>query len=152
MYQLIKKTMLQVAVIACGLIITSCSTPPSKQDIGLVSGGIIGGAVGSLFGGGSGKVVTTAAGAVGGAFLGSKIGASMDKQDQQTTTTSMNSNGTTTWKNPNTGNQYTIQPDHMYAKEDTTCRHYTASGVIDGQEEKINGTACKMTDGGWAVG
>lgn len=136
------------------LTFSSCSTPPTKQDIGLVSGGVIGGAIGSLFGGGSGKVVAAGIGAVGGAFLGSEIGKSMDKQDQQKTTTSMNSPKSTSWKNPKTGNQYTIEPDKMYAANDTTCRHFTATGIIDGKSEKTTGTACLQPeqDAKWNVG
>ncbi len=76
--RIFKKSRIIVAIAATfTLLATSCSTPPTKQQVGLVTGGIAGAAIGSLFGGGSGKVLATGIGAVGGAFIGSEIGKSM---------------------------------------------------------------------------
>lgn len=42
----------------------------TQSGVGAVSGGVLGGVVGNAFGGGSGKVIATAAGAVGGMLAG----------------------------------------------------------------------------------
>lgn len=59
----------QVAVVALG--VAACSSPPSRQDIGIASGAVIGGVVGSMMTGGS--TVGTAAGAAGGALVGREL-------------------------------------------------------------------------------
>ncbi len=76
--KMLKKSRIFIAAGVVALFMTSCSTPPTKQQVGLVTGGVAGAAIGSLFGGGSGKVVATGIGAVGGALLGSEIGKSME--------------------------------------------------------------------------
>ncbi|MEN9537852.1 MAG: hypothetical protein RLZZ126_87 [Pseudomonadota bacterium] len=60
---------LAVALAAAGL--AACSTPPTRQDIGIVSGAVVGGVVGSVMTGGS--TVGTAAGAAGGALVGREL-------------------------------------------------------------------------------
>ena len=50
---------------------------------GTVAGGLVGGLLGNQVGGGSGKKIATAAGAVGGAFAGRKI---QDNQQKKTET------------------------------------------------------------------
>jgi uncharacterized protein YcfJ len=50
---------------------------------GTVAGGVVGGLLGNQVGGGSGKKIATAAGAVGGAFAGRKI---QDNQQKKTET------------------------------------------------------------------
>lgn len=146
-----KMKLTAVAVICSSVIMTGCSTPPSKSDIGMISGGVIGGLLGSQFGGGSGKVAAAAAGTLIGAFLGSKIGESMDKTDQLEAQQAMNSSQPTTWTNKN-GNTYTVKPQPTYvAKNSQICRKYTTTATIDGKAETINGIACKQPNGTWQI-
>lgn len=132
-------------VVGCALL-TSCSTPPSKQQVGLVTGGAAGAAIGSLFGGGSGKVVATAVGAVGGALVGSEIGKSMEEKDQKNTTLSMN-NGLqeSSWKNPKTGITYTVKPNPtMYVNnKGLVCRNFNIEMDAQGHSESTAGSACQ---------
>ena len=86
------------AILAAGaaLLLGGCSTPPAFQvseptarvgtvisitqdsvqnvnsGVGTVGGALIGGGIGSLFGGGTGQTVATVVGAAGGAYLGSQ--------------------------------------------------------------------------------
>lgn len=86
------------AFLAAGavLLLGACSTPPAFQvsepsarvgtvisitqdsvqnvhsGVGTVGGALVGGGIGSLFGGGSGQTVATVVGAVGGAYLGNQ--------------------------------------------------------------------------------
>jgi osmotically inducible lipoprotein OsmB len=59
------------AVIAALVLCSACSTPPTRQDIGIVGGAVAGGVIGSVLTGGS--TVGTAAGAAGGALVGRQI-------------------------------------------------------------------------------
>lgn len=78
------------------LLLGACSTPPAFQvsepsarvgtvisitqdsvqnvnsGVGTIGGALVGGGIGSLFGGGSGQTVATVVGAVGGAYLGNQ--------------------------------------------------------------------------------
>ncbi len=59
----------QIAVVAVG--VAACSSPPTRQEIGIASGAVVGGVVGSVMTGGS--TVGTAAGAAGGALVGREL-------------------------------------------------------------------------------
>lgn len=61
-------TRLMVAIGLC-LGLMGCSNTP-KEDLGLVGGGVVGGAAGYALSGGP---VGTAAGAVGGAYVGKRL-------------------------------------------------------------------------------
>jgi surface antigen len=53
------------------------------------------------------------------------------------------------WRNPDTGNQYTVVPTRTYDAAGTPCREYTVDGVIGRRRENIVGTACRQADGSW---
>ncbi|HYG91414.1 MAG TPA: glycine zipper 2TM domain-containing protein [Azospirillum sp.] len=55
----------------------------SGQTAGTVGGAVLGGLVGSRFGGGSGKIATTGIGAVLGGLAGSAIGSSIDRRNAE---------------------------------------------------------------------
>ena len=59
----------QFVVVAAGL--AACSSPPTRQEIGIASGAVLGGVVGSVMTGGS--TLGTAAGAAGGALVGREL-------------------------------------------------------------------------------
>lgn len=64
-------------VILSGLLavgVTACS----NQEVGTVGGAVVGGVVGSAFGGGAGKTAATIGGAVVGGVVGNQVGKSMD--------------------------------------------------------------------------
>lgn len=80
-----KNSMMVVVALATAFSLANCSTPPTKQEIGLVAGGVAGAVIGSQFGGGTGKIVGTAVGSVAGALVGSEIGKSMDTKSTKST-------------------------------------------------------------------
>lgn len=138
------------AAAAFGL--AACETPPTKQQVGAVSGAVIGGVVGSTVGGGSGRTVAIVAGTIAGAVLGGRIGQKMDEADRikagqalETLPTGQRS----TWKNPDTGTVYTVTPSRTYEAGGTPCRDFTVDATVDGRPEKVNGTACRQADGSW---
>ncbi|KPK40991.1 MAG: hypothetical protein AMJ69_00270 [Gammaproteobacteria bacterium SG8_47] len=56
-----------------------------------------------------------------------------------------------TWRNPDTGNGYTVTPTKTYETAAGPCREYTIDAIIGGSTEKIYGTAGRQADGSWKV-
>jgi surface antigen len=138
-------------VASMALALAACT----NQDMGTVAGGATGALIGSQFGKGSGKVAAAAAGTLIGALIGGNIGKTMDKVDRMEMSRALENNRTgqaTSWTNPDSGNNYTVQPTKTYqGNNGQPCREYTTTGVIDGRQERIKGTACRSSDGSWRV-
>ena len=134
------------------LSLAACSDQPTKQDIGTVTGGVLGGVLGAQVGRGTGRDVAIIAGTLAGAYLGSSIGKSMDETDRLKTAHAMESNPTgraSTWRNPDTGNTYTVVPTRTYDTAAGPCRDFTTKAIIGGKEETVYGKACRQSDGTW---
>jgi surface antigen len=136
------------------LTLTSCDNM-NNQDVGTVSGAVIGGLVGSRFGGGAGQMVAVGAGAVAGAYIGGQIGRSMDVQDQAQMRQAFEYNAVgqpAYWQNTNTGAVYDVTPVRNISYEGNPyCREYRSTAVIGGQHQQVYGTACRQADGTWQV-
>lgn len=141
------------ALAAAGaLALAACETPPTKEQVGAVSGAVIGGVVGSTIGGGSGRTVAIVAGTIAGAVLGGRIGQKMDEADRIKAGQALESVPTgrrSSWKNPDTGSVYTVTPTRTYEAGGTPCRDFTVDATVDGKPEKVSGTACRQADGNW---
>lgn len=128
----------------------------SNQDMGTVGGGVIGGLIGSRFGGGEGQILATGAGVLLGAIIGGRIGQYMDKVDRQQVSQSLENTPTgksRQWRNPDSGAEYTVRPTRTYYTDNGTraCREFTTTAIIGGQTEKVYGTACRTDDGSWKI-
>ena len=137
---------LTLALVACG--------PINNEGLGTVSGGVIGGLLGSQFGGGSGKVAAAAGGALLGAYLGGNIGKYMDRQDKLQVQHALETapvGRSVAWTNPDNGNQYKEQPTRTYYQYEQPCREYSTEALIGGQKQKIYGKACRQADGSWQI-
>lgn len=109
-------------------------------------------ATGAVLGSGDGQAVATIGGAALGAFLGSRIGSKMDQNDQKNTAEALETSredSATTWRNPDTGQTYSVTPTYTYQGAAGPCRHFRTVTQIDGLEEVVQGTACKQQDGTW---
>ena len=125
-----------------------------NESSGMIIGGILGGVLGHEIGGGSGRTAATVLGAIIGTAIGGNIGSTMDKTDRLKVSHSLETVRTgvaTTWRNPDSGNQYRIVPTKTYDVEAGPCREYTMEANIDGKTETIYGTACRQADGSWKV-
>jgi len=133
--------------------LVGCQSTPTKEDSGQVVGGLLGGVLGSQIGKGKGRTAAIIAGTLAGAYFGGKIGKSMDETDRQKAYDSLEHNQTNqpaSWKNPDSGNAYTVTPTRTYSAENRPCRDYTTEVVIDGRRETATGTACRE-NGTWRV-
>lgn len=131
----------------------------NKQAVGTLLGAAAGGLAGSQVGKGRGKLVATGVGTLLGALVGNEIGKSLDRADrlamQHATHRSLEkapTGKTTTWKNPDSGNQGSITPKKTFQRKDGTyCREFTQTITVGGRTEQAYGTACRQPDGTWKL-
>lgn len=124
----------------------------SNETGGAILGGVIGAVAGTQIGKGSGRIAAVIGGTVLGAVIGGQIGRSMDDRDHATVQQSLESTPTgrvASWKNPDTGTEYAVRPTRTYRRDGRDCRDYETWAFIDGYEQKVTGTACRLADGTW---
>ena len=125
----------------------------NNKVTGSVIGAVLGGLTGNAIARGRSRAPAIIAGGVIGAIIGGSIGDSMDKADHVHTQNALEtakSGQRVTWTNPDTGADYTITPTRTYQRENGQyCRDFKTWGWIDGYEEELHGTACRMSDGTW---
>ncbi len=145
-------TVLAALCAAAVTVAAGCATPPTREQQGMVVGGLLGGLLGSTVGEGHGKTAATILGALAGVAIGGSIGRSMDETDRLKTAHALETVRTgvpSRWRNPDTGNQYTVVPTRTYEGPQGPCRDYTVDAVIGGRNETLHGTACRQPDGTW---
>jgi surface antigen len=138
-------------VVIVAFLMGCSSNHATKEDVGTLTGAA-GGDVGSQTGGGKGQLAATAAGAIAGALLGGTVGKSMDEVDRMKANQALESSRigyTTSWRNPDTDDTYSITPTRTYETASGPCRDFTTQAVIDGKREILYGTACRQPDGSW---
>ncbi|OGT42240.1 MAG: hypothetical protein A3G71_05460 [Gammaproteobacteria bacterium RIFCSPLOWO2_12_FULL_38_14] len=145
----------------CSLLtISACTTqggPLNKQDVGMLTGGVVGGVLGNQVHG-SGHGAAIIGGTIVGALLGGAIGQSMDEVDRMKMNQTLESaptNKTTSWTNPDTDATYRVTPTKTYYREydggNQPCREFTTTAIIGGKKREVYGTACRQADGSWKV-
>ncbi|MGD8484859.1 MAG: RT0821/Lpp0805 family surface protein [Thioalkalispiraceae bacterium] len=148
-----KKLLVMFLAMLMSVSLVGCA---SKQEQGAVTGMAVGAVLGSALGRGHhDRPFAIWLGAVVGSMLGSTIGRYMDEQDAMRTSMALENNRThesTTWVNPDTQYQYTVEPTRTYEMaEGTPCREFTMNAIIGGKTEEIYGTACRQQDGSWKI-
>jgi len=139
-------------LVAAGVIGLAGCQEVRNEHVGMGVGGALGGLLGAQVGGGSGQLAATAAGALLGAYLGGNVGRSMDEVDRLKAHRTLEGTPTgqsTSWRNPDSGNEYAVTPTRTYQERGRPCRDYTTEAWIDGQRETLRGTACREPDGSW---
>ena len=153
------KRLSAVAVIAISLSACQNAQNAEKQTIGTLMGAGVGALLGAQIGGGKGKLAAVVIGTLGGAYLGSEIGKSLDAADRmymeknaQSTLEYSQVGVESSWKNPDSGHSGTFKPTRTYAATSgQSCREYESTIYIDGREETATGTACRQPDGSWKI-
>lgn len=146
--------LLKTLVIGVFMFSTGCAQYPRHEQEGMVIGGILGGVLGSQVGGGRGRTAATIVGTMAGVMIGGSIGRSMDDTDRLNTARSLETVRTgvpSSWRNPDSGNQYTVVPTRTFDSSTGPCREYTVDAVVGGKREKVYGTACRQPDGSWRI-
>ena len=143
-----------IITLLCLFTLSACESPPTRQDTGMVIGGVIGGILGAHIGKGHGRTTAIIIGTLIGAKIGGEVGRSMDDTDRMKTARSLETVRTgvpSSWRNPDSGNVYTVTPTKTYSTASGPCREYTIDAKIGGKAEKVYGTACRQPDGSWQV-
>lgn len=143
----------KILALSASLFLASC-TEINNEGVGALSGGVAGALIGSQIGSGAGQVAAAAGGALVGAFLGGNIGKFMDKVDRMEMQKALETSPTgksVAWKNPDSGNQYRVQPTKTYYVKGGPCREYITYATIAGKSERVYGKACRQADGSWRV-
>ena len=150
-----KKTFLMTALLSATLGIGGCATYQGQNEqAGMVIGGILGGLLGSEVDNGRARTAAIIAGTLAGAAIGGAVGRSMDEVDRMKTAGTLETvrtGVTSSWTNPDTGNQYAVTPTRTYDTSSGPCREYTIDARIGGRTEEVYGTACRQPDGSWKI-
>ena len=144
------------AVLVGVLVFPGCAGYQNQrhEQEGMVIGGILGGLLGSQVGHGDGRTAAIIVGTMAGSMIGGSVGRSMDDTDRLKAAHTLETVRTgvpSAWRNPDTGNQYTVVPTRTYESTAGPCREYTIDAMVGGKREKIYGTACRQPDGRWQV-
>ena len=139
-----------ILVVFSLFLLSSCTA--SRGTIG-AAGGAAGGA---LAGQAIGRdTQSTLLGAAIGGVLGYIVGNEMDKFDHQQLSQAYEtapSGQTTTWVNPDHGNQYQVTPQPAYQGADNqVCRQAEIVAIINGKSQKTYSTACRDMNGNWQL-
>lgn len=143
---------LALTSISLSFLLIGCTL--NNEQVGSVTGGVVGALVGSQFGGGSGKVAAAAGGALLGSYLGGNVGRTMDRLDRMELQKALETAPTgraVRWRNPDTGNQFKVEPKRTYYVNSQPCREYITSAIIGGKRQQIYGKACREAGGSWRV-
>jgi surface antigen len=136
------------------LLLSACASDGSSEQGGAVIGGLLGGVLGSQIGGGHGRTAAIIAGTMAGAAIGGSVGRTMDLVDRRNVASSLETVRTgvpTRWRNPDTDNAYVVVPTRTWETAQGPCREYSIEALIGGRTEMVYGTACRQSDGSWAV-
>ena len=144
------------------LLLGACQTLQDnpKQSLGTLLGGGLGALAGSQIGIGKGQLAAVAIGALGGAFLGSEVGKSLDWADKpfmertaRDTLERSRTGQTSVWRNPDSGHSGTFTPTRTFqTASGQPCREYQQTVTIGGKTENAYGTSCRQADGSWKIG
>jgi len=147
--------MIVAPLLAAAMLVSACET---KEQQGTVAGAVVGAGVGSLFGSGSGRVWAIAGGAVAGAFIGNRVGKSMDDRDRREAAAAQKQAETApvgeqiAWNNPDSGNSGTVEVVQEGTDADgNNCRQFKHTVTAGGETQTKTGVACKRADGKWVT-
>jgi surface antigen len=145
-------------VVLVAILGTGCATMEAnpKTTIGAAGGGMVGGLIAAAAGGNPAAI---AASVIGGILIGGAVGNLLDQRDKQMAAEAAHrametapTGQSVAWKNPDSGHAGTVTPTKTYQTAGGTyCREYQTTVVIDGKQERANGTACRQPDGSWRV-
>ena len=126
----------------------------NRETVGAILGGTAGAAIGSQVGEGGARAVATIAGGIIGFIIGREIGRSMDESDRYCMGYTLDyaaDGAAVDWYNPAYDTRYTVTPLSTFQNAGQRCRKYSTVAAIDGRSERVEGTACRQSDGTWKV-
>ncbi len=143
---------IHIVAVLCILSLTACAGG-NKAQYGAVGGAAGGALIGQAIGH---NTEATLIGMAVGTMLGYMVGNEMDKYDREQLNHVYErgvSGQTSSWVNPDLGNQYQVTPQPAYTAPQTqqVCRRAEITAIIDGRAEKTYTTACRDDYGQWQL-
>ncbi len=141
-----------LSLVLCLSLLGGCAGQGPKQTGGQLLGGAAGALLGSQFGGGKGRLFGVAIGALAGSYLGGMLGHQLDEKDkmlaQQTMISTLEhapDQQERGWTNPNNqhSGRFTVTKTEEIPSNHMVCRNYVHTVILDGQQEKVHGRACR---------
>jgi surface antigen len=147
-----------VAIVSMGLLASCESGSGNNEAAGTFLGAAIGMGLGALAGHDARPAAMTMGAMVGG-IAGNQVGRKLDEADrlkmqqtQQAALESGRSYDTSGWYSAESGNRGSTTSQPAYRNDEgQDCRQYAETVVIDGQEQRAYGTACRQPDGSWKI-
>ena len=122
----------------------------NSAEVGKVVGGLLGAVLGNQVGGGSGRMLATVGGAVGGVLIGGEIGRRMDAGDQACIGQVLEGapvGRRVEWRDGQ--ERYAVTPLGVVGSGNRFCRPYVVEMETPRGWQRSNGTACRDADGVW---
>ncbi|MUV15143.1 RT0821/Lpp0805 family surface protein [Noviluteimonas gilva] len=157
------RPMQHVFVLTAALSLAACASDPGQREANknfgsVVAGGVVGGLVGNMFGGGTGRVLMTAAGAVAGGFIGDHLykrhaKSEYEKDAAQRALNQAASGQEVTWSDSRTQESgYFVALNTKRMSDGRVCRDFRRGLTVGGASvDETTGTACKKSNGEWDV-
>ncbi|MBL4901930.1 MAG: glycine zipper 2TM domain-containing protein [Desulfocapsa sp.] len=148
-----KHSVLIPVILSLTLLLSACANGPNKAGMGAAGGAAGGALIGQAIGH---NTEATLIGAAIGTMLGYMIGNEMDKYDRQQLNHVYErgvSGQSNSWRNPDSGNQYSVTPQPAYSNPVTNqpCRQAEIKAIIDGRPQTTYTTACRDNNGNWQL-
>ncbi|WP_136809133.1 glycine zipper domain-containing protein [Desulfosediminicola flagellatus] len=140
-----------VLLLCSSLTLVSCghnwNQGQSGAAIGAAGGAIAGQAIGH-------NTEATLIGALVGTVVGYMVGNEMDKYDRRQLNHVYErgvSGQTSSWRNPDNGNSYSVTPRPASGGASGPCREAAIEAMIDGKRQTTYTTACRDYNGQWVL-
>ena len=155
------RPMQHVLVLTAALSLSACASDPGQREANknfgsVVAGGVVGGLVGNMFGGGTGRVLMTAAGVVAGGFIGDRLykqhaKSEYEKDAAQRALNQAASGQQVTWTDSRTQESgYFVALNTKRMSDGRLCRDFRRGLSVSGASvDETTGTACKKSSGEW---
>lgn len=143
------------AALICIVALGACAPQGMgpRQEVGIVSGALLGGTAGHLIGGGDGASIL--AGALLGGIIGGAVGADLDEQERiraaRAEFRALDTGRPTTWQGNRADIRGEVIPGPRFSEGRQLCREYTHTIYIGGRPQEGYGTACRQPDGAWRI-
>ncbi|MCB1733953.1 MAG: hypothetical protein H6981_09700 [Gammaproteobacteria bacterium] len=144
---------LVVPIIVTTFLLGGCAST-NNANTGAAVGGLSGALLGSWTGADEHHSRNAILLGLIGAGVGYAVGNEMDKTDAQQVGRVLEtgpSNAPVSWRNPDSGNQYTATPRPAYEYGGKVCREVEIDGWVGGRPEVVEATACRQPNGNWVL-
>lgn len=138
-------------LLSISLVVAAASGCATKTRTGAAVGGATGAVLGSAIGDDTEGAII---GGILGAIAGYGVGRYLEEQDREEVAFALEKSETgetSTWTNPDTGQNYAITPTETYTMSGNPCREFVLVREVNGEEYETTETACRRADGRWEI-